>query len=109
MPFWYLSSPSVQLEIKRKDLFTTEELQAAAVKLKLGKATGLDGILDEVLSKVVGGYPDMLLKLWGHVCLGDDFIKNRKFKISSYLEEGKISKRGSHISNLKGRGKNMRR
>ena len=47
--------------VQREELFTLDELKRAGGRLKGNTAPGIDGLPNEILKKVIGAYPEILL------------------------------------------------
>ena len=48
--------------VRRKELFTLEELKRAGGRLKANTAPGIDEVPNEILKEVIGAYPEILLE-----------------------------------------------
>ena len=48
--------------VRREELFTLEELKRVGGRLKANTAPGIDGVPNEILKKVIGAYPEILLE-----------------------------------------------
>ena len=48
--------------VRRKELFTLEELRRAGGRLKANKTQEINGVPNEILKEVIGAYPVILLK-----------------------------------------------
>ena len=47
--------------VRRKELFTLEELKRADGRLKANTAPGMDGVPNEINKEVIEAYPEILL------------------------------------------------
>ena len=68
--------------VRRKELFTLEELKRADGRLKANTAPGIDGLLNEILKEVIGAYPQIFLEAFNS-CLreGRFFVDLKKQRL----------------------------
>lgn len=75
-------------EFSENDVFTRDELQVEARKLKCKKATGPDGIPNEIIKIVAKEYPECLLEAFNSCLRHGVFFKNWKKQKLILLRKG---------------------
>lgn len=82
----FTSTPTVPME----NLFTLEELELAAGKLKIGKATGPDGVTPEALKLAIQSFPQHILNVMNDILKKQTFPKEWKKAHVVLLPKGSI-------------------
>ena len=72
--------------VRREELFTLEKLKRAGGRLKANTAPGIDGVPNEILKKVIGAYPGILLEAFNS-CLREVLRRLEEAEFSP-AEEG---------------------
>ena len=64
--------------VRRRELFTLEELKRAGGRLKSNTVPGIDGVPNEILKEVIGVYPEILLEAFNSCLRGRRFFVDWK-------------------------------
>ena len=75
--------------VRRKELFTLEELKRAGWRLKANTAPGIDGVPNEILKEVIGAYPEILLAALNSCLREGRFFVDWKKQTLVLLSKGK--------------------
>ena len=84
--------------VRRKELFTLEELKRAGGRLKANTAPGMDGVPNEILKEVIVAYPEILLEAFNS-CLRDGrfFADWKKQRLVLLRNPFFLCKKGSQV------------
>ena len=74
--------------VRRKELFTLEELKRAGGRLKANTVPGIDGLPNEILKEVTGAFPEILRKVFKSCIRDGKFFPDWKKQKLVLLRKG---------------------